>query len=162
MIERCPGRIPDGGRCPYNAKESVGGVPMCGNHKQLVLAEVAGQDPEVARAVGAVVYYIGDPTSGHVKIGTSTNLQVRMNKLRADRPGTLILATEPGSYAVERKRHNEFAFLLVRESGRGRREWFRNEPALVQHVSVVRQQHGIIAPGRPLWDSYVAPWNPAV
>lgn len=153
--------MPDGGRCPWTAKEVLGGIAMCARHKAMIYAEVAADVPEVAGAIGSVVYYIGDPVTRYIKIGTSTNLQVRMGKLRIERPGSLILATEPGSYPTERQRHAQFAHVSVGQTGRGKREWFRNEPDLARHVSAVRKQHGIIAPGRPLFDSYVAPWAEA-
>lgn len=72
----------------------------------------------------AVVYYVlfGD----RVKIGTTTKLRKRLTAIPHDR----VLATEPGSYDVERQRHAQFRHL---REGRNR-EWFRYEAELVDHI----------------------------
>lgn len=74
----------------------------------------------------AVVYYVrvGD----RCKIGTTVNLQSRMQSLCPEE----ILATEPGSYAVESRRHKQFARL--RTAG----EWFEYRDELVEHVERLR------------------------
>lgn len=82
----------------------------------------------VERAEG-VVYYIrvGD----QVKIGTTTNLRERMIALRVD--GSDLLATEPGGYDVERRRHHEFA-----DERYGRRENFALSDRLAAHIERLR------------------------
>jgi len=70
-----------------------------------------------------LVYYVrfGD----RVKIGTTANLKGRLHSLPHDE----VLATEPGSYPIERARHAAFADLRV--TG----EWFRYEEPLVSHIA---------------------------
>jgi hypothetical protein len=76
----------------------------------------------------AVVYYVR--VGALVKIGTTEqDLGVRLQMLPPDRQ---ILATEPGSLILERRRHEQFAHL--REGG----EWFRMAPELLAHVRALR------------------------
>lgn len=78
-----------------------------------------------------VVYYIGVKGDGHVKIGTTKNLQARLRSLataRADGNLLMVLATEPGTYELEQKRHAQFA------ESRAHGEWFKLTPALQQHI----------------------------
>jgi len=80
----------------------------------------------------AVVYYLQRATDGAIKIGTSTNLTSRLSRLR-EKHGTLtVLATEPGSYALEVSRHEQFASL-----GLGG-EWFRPCVELLEHIEAVK------------------------
>lgn len=78
------------------------------------------------------VYYIrfGD----RIKIGTSSSLKGRLNSLPHDE----ILALEPGSYAVERQRHRDFARLRID----GQREWFHDSAYLRAHAVRLRLEHG--------------------
>ncbi len=106
--------------------------------------------------VTAVVYYLGNPESQLVKIGTSTNLRHRIATLRIERPQLVLLATEPGTYPTERKRHHQFRHL--REwMPTGEREWFRKVPLLMDHIGQIRLRHGIISPGSHVWLDMVAP-----
>lgn len=77
-----------------------------------------------------VVYYIafGD----RIKIGTTTDLKARMSALPHDE----ILAVEPGSNELEKRRHREFG------EHRLRGEWFRDVAALREHASDLREEHG--------------------
>jgi len=77
------------------------------------------------RSNSNVVYYLlfGD----RVKIGTSSNLRVRLEGIPHDE----VLAVEPGDASLERQRHQEFAGLRI--TG----EWFRYEPPLVAHVATL-------------------------
>lgn len=81
----------------------------------------------------AVIYYVrfGD----RVKIGTTTNIRQRMASIPHDE----VLATELGSYDLEKQRHAQFADL--RHTKRG--EWFRYEGALVDHIA------SLTAPSEP-------------
>lgn len=69
------------------------------------------------------VYYIRR-ADNLVKIGFSTNVEVRMRDLGV----WDLLVTEPGGRALERERHEQFADLRVRG------EWFRYERPLIEHV----------------------------
>jgi hypothetical protein len=70
----------------------------------------------------AVVYYIrfGD----RVKIGTTNRLTQRLYAIPHDE----VLATEPGSYALERERHTQF------REDRVIGEWFQMSPRLMEHI----------------------------
>jgi hypothetical protein len=68
---------------------------------------------------GSVVYYIGARSVCRLKIGVTTNLRARFERLSAQAVDRLeIVATEPGGHADERARHGLFAHL--RRHG----EWF--------------------------------------
>lgn len=73
----------------------------------------------------SVVYYIEN--AGLIKIGTSYEVERRRNTI-----GGKVLATEPGSYGLERERHRQFAGSRV-----GRTEWFQPSPALRQHIAAL-------------------------
>lgn len=90
--------------------------------------EPAGPDRREERMV---VYYIQIRGSDLVKIGTTGNLRQRMTSLRAD--GADLLATEPGGYATERRRHSEFADERV-----GAREEFVLSERLSAHIEGLR------------------------
>lgn len=81
------------------------------------------------KRVAGVVYY--GEAWGYIKIGTSSNIEARVSDLRMT-----LLATEPGSYDVERKRHRQFA--EHRKLG----EYFHPAPALMAHIGAVRAEHG--------------------
>lgn len=78
-----------------------------------------------------VVYYIGVKGDDHVKIGTTKNLTARLKSLstaRADGDRLVVLATEPGTYDLEQKRHAQFA------GSRVHGEWFTLTPELQEHI----------------------------
>lgn len=91
-------------------------------------AELAERERQIAAK--AVVYYIR--IGSLIKIGTSANMIQRMMDLGPEE----ILATEPGSYRLERARHGQFAHLRVHG------EWFRAEPELRDHAALIRSQFG--------------------
>ena len=102
-----------------------------------------------------VVYYIGTvlPPSGvgAVKIGTTENVVRRIWQLRRDRPDAqlVLLATEPGGYDLERRRHIEFAG--ARLTG----EWFALSPRLEYHIARLSD------PDLPPDDAPYWEWNEA-
>jgi excisionase family DNA binding protein len=71
------------------------------------------------------VYYIrfGD----RIKIGTTKCLTARLSDLPHDE----VLATEPGGRDVETRRHRQFAAQKIR------REWFRPDPVLLEHIAAL-------------------------
>lgn len=78
-----------------------------------------------------VVYYI--LWSDRIKIGFTTQLAERLRALYHDE----VLAVEPGSRSLERRRHMQFADARVE----GQREWFHDTPALRFHINTVRSEH---------------------
>lgn len=87
-----------------------------------------------------VVYYmlIGE----HIKIGTTGQLETRVSELRPD----AVLATEPGSYEIERHRHAQFAHLRVPGLG-SRSELFESGEELLEHIDrLVHDEIASIAP----------------
>jgi hypothetical protein len=75
-----------------------------------------------------VVYYMR--FGNLIKIGTSGVLQTRVRVLKPDE----LLATEPGSYRLERKRHRQFS--RYRAEG----EFFYPAPELLEHIRKVKAQ----------------------
>lgn len=79
-----------------------------------------------------MVYYL-DLHDGHVKIGTTSDLVDRLRQLGARMAD--VLAVEFGSFALERRRHVEFAHL--RRNGCER---FEATGDLMQHIHGLRAQ----------------------
>jgi hypothetical protein len=78
----------------------------------------------------AVVYYV-QRSDGAVKIGTSEGLGSRLRSLRSAHGQLDVLATEPGGYHAEARRHDEFAGLAL--GG----EWFRPGEDLLALVAAI-------------------------
>jgi len=76
-----------------------------------------------------------------IKIGTTTNLRLRMTSLHAE-----ALATEPGDLVRERQLHHRFMHLVA--SGQSR-EWFHPEPDLISYINELRAASGIQPVGSP-------------
>lgn len=95
----------------------------------------------------SVVYYIR--TRGHIKIGVTTNMQARMAALMPDE----ILATEPGTRTLEKRRHRQFAHLR----GTIGQEYFLTAPDLEDHIRAVRGRHG--EPNMTTYPAYDI-WHP--
>lgn len=79
------------------------------------------------------VYYMR--INGQIKIGYTANLRQRSRNYP---PGTELLAIEPGTLELEKKRHGQF----VRDLARGR-EWFRESDALAEHIAKLAEKHGV-------------------
>lgn len=82
-----------------------------------------------------VVYYC-EIRPGIVKIGTTTNLAVRMGSFRV--PASSVLAAEPGYFKLENLRHRQFPAQRIDPA----REDFRLDDALRVHIDSVRDKHG--------------------
>lgn len=72
-----------------------------------------------------VVYYIR--FADRVKIGTTTDLQKRLTSIPHDE----VLATEPGSYDLEKRRHAQ----LRRSRIYANREWFWLTDEIREHIA---------------------------
>ena len=124
MCERCGARL-----TVEQARRSMKGrAQVAEQQMELRRAEVLEESRKVARVEaedlshGGVVYYIRFCDA--VKIGTSKNPASRLQSL----PWSELLAMEPGSVAVERMRHLEFA------SDRLEGEWFSVSDGLLEHA----------------------------
>lgn len=86
--------------------------------KHVVAREAVSAKPEPWTGE-SLVYLVGCEETQWVKIGTTTNLERRLQTLQTGSPAVLsILWTHPGSYAEERRLHAHFA--AQRRAG----EWF--------------------------------------
>lgn len=88
---------------------------------------------DAAKQARSVVYYVR--IGRHIKIGTTTNLLARFQSFHVE--DEALLATEPGSYELEKQRHTEFADERI-----GRREMFTPTLRLIAHIDAVRAEHG--------------------
>lgn len=79
--------------------------------------------------VGGVIYYAR--TCCRIKIGFTADVNARMRQLSPDE----LLATEPGTFHIEAKRHRQFA------ADRIRGEWFHPSPALLAHIRALSLGH---------------------
>lgn len=93
------------------------------------------------RATQSVVYYI--QFGQGIKIGTTRNMQQRLSSFCLTESS--VLATEPGSYDLERSRHEFFKELRI-----GRSEVFTDSPKIRKHIEAVKKYHG-----EPLITAYV-------
>jgi hypothetical protein len=75
------------------------------------------------------VYFLRESGSGAIKIGTSTNVALRVRNIRRDMPHEVVLlATIRGGYQVEAQ------LLAFFEHARIRGEWFRPVPELLEYI----------------------------
>lgn len=74
------------------------------------------------------IYYL--QVEDKIKIGFTTDLPARMN---AYPPMARLLATHPGTFALEAAMHKKFNKWLA-----GRREWFHAGKDLIEHIEQVR------------------------
>lgn len=82
---------------------------------------------------GSVVYFIG-AYRGLVKIGVARDVQARLRALQTGSGVPLtLLATVPGSYALERHYHRMFAH--CRRHG----EWFERHPSLMAEIKRLKK-----------------------
>lgn len=79
-----------------------------------------------------LVYYMR--IGNRVKIGTTTNLRVRLEAINPEE----LLCTEPGGHPLEKQRHRQFAEL------RTHGEWFRLEGELQAHIDGLRSQGPVV------------------
>ncbi|MCK8477215.1 GIY-YIG nuclease family protein [Microbacterium aurugineum] len=77
------------------------------------------------------VYYMR--INGRIKIGYTTNLRQRS---RSYPPGTELLAVEPGTPELEKRRHDQFSRSLAQG-----REWFAESEALTVHIAKLAEQY---------------------
>lgn len=84
----------------------------------------------------ALVYYVTAAGSDDypVKIGfTALSMSKRLRQFQQGNPNALVcLATELGSFELERERHKRFWHLHLRS------EWFRRDPLLMDFISSLR------------------------
>ena len=79
-----------------------------------------------------VVYYV-QLTGDRVKIGWTRDLEARMATFRARMED--VLATEPGAYNIEKRRHRQFAADRI-----GRTEEFKQSDRLMAHIARLAEQ----------------------
>jgi T5orf172 domain len=125
-------QITEARRCLEYAKTSsylrdlVASAPPFSPEQRLriraILCNPAGSD---AASSPDVVYYA--ERDGLIKIGTSANVQRRMQELEAE-----LLASEPGDRKLEDVRHQQFA------ATHSHSEWFRPSSELRQHIDAIR------------------------
>ena len=77
------------------------------------------------------VYYMR--INGRIKIGFTTNLRQRSRNYP---PGTELLAVEPGTPELEKRRHGQFSRSLAQG-----REWFAESEALTGHIARLAKEY---------------------
>lgn len=80
-----------------------------------------------------MVYFLQATATGRIKIGTTTDLRLRMQALRCQVGQLEILATQAGGNELEKALHRRFA------DDRRHGEWFEPTEALLSHIATVRQ-----------------------
>lgn len=76
-----------------------------------------------------MIYFIVDPQSNLVKIGTTNDLSSAFRAIKRGNGNDLYIAkTIPGSYSEENRLHKQYAHL------RGNREWFKFEGELKEFI----------------------------
>lgn len=120
--------------CNRLGEEVIVGLRLCDMHMNEL---VEFQRNSLFTPFGrSVVYYVSWPAVSQVKIGTTTNIRLRLKALnRASKPARL-LAAEPGHYYLEKRRHREFS-----SSALGG-ELFTWTPRLAEHIAGIRETTG--------------------
>lgn len=93
-----------------------------------------------------VVYYAR--RGSLIKIGTTVKLRPRLLDLKIEE----LLAIEPGSYDLEKRRHEQFADsrIVIKRQGKPN-EWFVPSRALTEFTQALRATHGL--PDLSRWES---------
>lgn len=136
-------------KCPRTALRVFIGIPMCLEHIQAMTSELAVVTIERTQELkegASVVYYIGRRDTTGIKIGVTQNLHKRVRALGLPGRPVRVLATEPGGYYLERKRHRQFSSLRAPGT-----EWFRESDYLLEHIKNVSKTYG-----RPRCPCFVA------
>jgi hypothetical protein len=142
MIAICVALLVNELACGVGPAEVIAGVPLCPRHKRMMRRELLGVE------AASVVYYVGDRADKTIKIGVSAHLPARLADL-GRRRSIRLLATEPGTRALEIARHQQFSHL------RHRGEWFYRHGSLMVHINDLRATHGIIHAGGKIPDQYL-------
>ena len=128
--------------CDNRADEIVARIALCAQHRDL-LAHALKMPPRLFRDV---VYYATWPAwqaDGPVKIGTSSALGARLKNLSRGHKGrAVLLAVEPGSFSLERKRHRQFKAACLGS------EIYTLTPQIRGHIKQLHQDW-------PLWQEIV-------
>lgn len=77
-----------------------------------------------------MIYAVGLPGWGEVKIGCTENVNRRLGQLRAKHADVELITQFDGMFAEEKTIHRRFAHLRV-----GRTEWFRKSPDLMAFLA---------------------------
>jgi hypothetical protein len=138
----CPVRVSDGGTCGRASFDETLPFPLCGDHYFAVrrwdyreaAAQLRARSPQsVSSPENPIVYYVR--VGERIKIGTTVKT-VRQRFQGQLPPDAQVLATEPGSYDVERRRHRQFRHL------QDANEWFRPGSELWRHIAQLRETFG--------------------
>lgn len=143
--------------CGQPASIIVADVPLCDDHRRLVMADLTLPRPKYAPKNGKpwFVYYITWPHKPDiVKIGAAGSAS-RLNSLKVDGHFPKALVIEPGTGDLETARHAQFAELCLSHRG----EYFRYRSPLTEHIEALRRE-------RPDWLTLAGrlPWwmNPKI
>lgn len=124
--------------CHEIATKGTAEVPLCPRHDAMFIekmhAEWAKQAQLAAHAINrargeeeSFVYYMLR-ADGQIKIGFSCDPRMRKSQLEPFFGELEILATEPGGYQKEHRRHDQFA------EHRTQGEWFLPAPELLDQI----------------------------
>lgn len=120
--------------CAYYIARHMAGMylidPERGHRKPMASTEI--DQIITGPPTPSVVYYVR--MGNHVKIGTTTNLEKRMQSFYLDSDPDALLATEPGDVALERQRHVEFRAERVYAN----RELFNPSRRLLAHIESLK------------------------
>lgn len=93
-----------------------------------------------------VVYYL--EFNGLIKIGTTSNLKKRLESI----PWDNLLLTEPGTYQLERQRHEQF------KNSHRRHEWFHKTQEVLSFIEMRKEE--LKEYNRMYWNNMPAfPWE---
>ena len=112
--------------CFTNSVETIHGISLCEEHRSLLTAYLT---PVIEPVPLNVVYYVTWRNSEFVKIGTTQNITKRLRSLSKHKEHPILMATEPGGYYLEKKRHRQFSHLR-----QGASELFRYTDQLGEHI----------------------------
>jgi hypothetical protein len=115
------------------ADEAADEVPEPMRNMREMARKTIAAVPKALRNRRSVVYFIRQGDDGPVKVGTSHDLQLRLQQLQGANPHPLkILVAVPG----DEKREVEIHFALAKHRLHG--EWFAAHPEVLEFIEGVR------------------------
>lgn len=97
-----------------------------------------------------LVYFLHNPQTGLIKIGTTVNYYARLNELQGQQETELnLLGLMEGDIVIETALHLRFArFRLPRKVSGGQPEWFLDMPEIREYISQNTHHNVPQRPGR--------------
>lgn len=118
--------------CFTSSVEYICDIPVCAEHARALREAIQPVVKQTVTDTGSVVYYVTWRDKDVVKIGVTQNITMRLRNLSTMKSRAILMASEPGGYYLEKKRHRQFAHLRIAGT-----EMFRYVPQLAEHIATL-------------------------